>query len=140
MDFDKEIKKLIKWNLILFILLINLQPAFAAHQELIDMDKIQIIAIPLHIIEMVLAIFICYMALAFFRITKPISIFLFVYVAGGFFIINSLMYLLLYGLNMENINLSFESVYLGSRISLIAMLISLAFLFYYLNNQMRKSI
>ena len=138
MGFNIKIKNSAKHFLILFILLISLQPAFAAREEVINIDKIQAVAVPLHLIELVLAIFISYMALKFFRITKPISIFLVVYVAGGFFIINSLLYLLLYGLNLKSINLSFESVYLGSRISLIAMLVSLGFLFYYLNLQMRK--
>ena len=138
MGFNIKIKNSAKHFLILFILLISLQTAFAAREEVINIDKIQAVAVPLHLIELVLAIFISYMALKFFRITKPISIFLVVYVAGGFFIINSLLYLLLYGLNLKSINLSFESVYLGSRISLIAMLVSLGFLFYYLNLQMRK--
>ena len=138
MGFNIKIKNSAKHFLILFILLISLQTAFAAREEVINIDKIQAVAVPLHLIELVLAIFISYMALKFFRITKPISIFLVVYVAGGFFIINSMLYLLLYGLNLKSINLSFESVYLGSRISLIAMLVSLGFLFYYLNLQMRK--
>ena len=140
MGFNIKIKNSAKYFLILFILLISLQPAFAAREEVVNIDKIQAVAVPLHLIELFLAIFISYMALKFFRITKPISIFLVVYVAGGFFIINSLLYLLLYGLNLSNINLSFESVYLGSRISLIAMLVSLGFLFYYLNLQMRKPV
>ena len=106
--------------------------------ETIDMDKIQIMAVSLHLVELALAFFICYMALKFFRITKPINLFIIVYLAGGFFIINSLLFLLFYALRLKNINMDFASVYLGSRISLIAMLASLSALFYYLNSQMKK--
>ena len=106
--------------------------------ETIDVDKIQIMAVSLHLIELALAFFLCYMALKFFHITKPVNLFMVIYIAGGFFIINSLFFLLFYALRLKNININFASVYLGSRISLIAMLASLGALFYYLNRQMRK--
>ena len=101
-------------------------------------DKIKLFAVILHLIELFLAVFISYMALKFFRITKPINVFLVIYIVIGFFIINTLLYIMFYSLNAAGIGLSFVSVYLASRVSLIAMLISLSALFYYLNRQMTK--
>ena len=106
--------------------------------ETIDVDKMQVMAVSLHLIELALAFFLCYMALKLFRITKPINLFIIIYLAGGFFMINSLLFLLFYALRLKNINIDFASVYIGSRVSLIAMLVSLGALFYYLNSQMRK--
>ena len=136
MNSVKELKKSIT-GILLFIL--NIKSA-TAYQEIIDLDTIRQIAIPLHLIELFLAIFICFMALRFFWITKPVNLFLVVYVAGGFFIINSLLYILLYTAYLIGLNISFVNVYLGSRIALIGMLVSLGALFYHLNKQMRKVI
>ena len=80
------------------------------------------------------------MALKFFRITKPVNLFLVVYVAGGFFAINSFFYILLYTSPLLGLNVSFVNVYFGSRIALIGMLATLGALFYYLNWQMRKKV
>ena len=132
------IKKLVKHFMVLYVALLNINLAAAANQEVIYLGKIQPIAVALHLTELVLAIFICYMALRFFRITKPVNLFLVIYVAIGFFVINSLLYLLFYAARLKNMDISFASVYLGSRVALIAMLISLGSLFYYLNRQMRK--
>lgn len=130
-------KRLIKYIIMFFIALLIMKLAIA-HEESIDLDGLALIAVPLHLIELVLAVFICFIALKFFQITRPHNLFLVVYVAGGFFVINSLLYILLYAAHLKDFNVSFVNVYLGSRISLIGMLISLGALFYYLNKQMRK--
>lgn len=130
----KEIKK----SAIFLIFSALIMESASAYQEIIEVDKLKQIAIPMHLIELFLAVFICFMALKFFWITKPINLFLVVYIAGGFFAINSLLYLMLYSAQFVDLKISFVNVYLGSRIALIGMLISLAALFYYLNKQMRR--
>lgn len=130
-------KKLTRYSLIFFIALLFIKSVIA-HEETVDINKIQLFGILLHLIELFLAGFISFMAIRFFRITKPLNLFLIVYIAVGFFIINSLLYILFYALHLRDIHISFVNVYLGSRVSLIAMLISLGALFYYLNKQMRK--
>src|SRR3989344_6457086 len=130
-------KKLAKYVIMFFIALLTMKLAIA-HEDSIDLDVLALIAIPLHLIELVLAVFICFISLKFFQITRPHNLFLVVYVAGGFFVINSLLYILLYAAHLKDFNVSFASAYLGSRISLIGMLVSLGALLYYLNRQMRK--
>lgn len=130
-------KKLAKYSMIFFIVILFIKSVIA-HEETVDIDKIQLFGISLHLIEVLLSIFICFMAIRFFRITRPLNLFLIVYVAVGFFAINSLLYILFYTLHLRSIHISFVSVYLGSRVSLIAMMVSLGALFYYLNKQMRK--
>lgn len=132
-------KQLAKYSMIFLIAVLSIKSA-VAHEETADIDKVQLFGISLHLVELFLAVFICFMAIKFFRITKPLNLFLIVYVAVGFFAINSLLYILFYALRLRGISISFVSVYLGSRVSLIAMLISLGALFYYLNKQMRKSV
>lgn len=134
MSLVKKLKELIVC-LIFFILII---PLVTARQEIIDLDNLKQITIPLHLIELFLAIFICFMALKFFWITRPFNLFLVVYVAGGFFIVNSLLYILFYAADLIELNISFINVYIGSRVALIGMLVSLGALFYHLNRQMRK--
>ena len=134
-----ENKKLIKCLILIFIALSAVK-SVVAREEAINVDDLAPIAVPLHLIELALAVFICFMALKFFQITRPINLFLVVYVAGGFFIINSLLYVLLYVARLNYFKVSFVNVYLGSRIALIGMLISLGALFYHLNRQMRKKI
>ena len=129
--------KLFRYTIALSAFFIAAKPAIA--QEVMDVET-SYFAVSLHVIELILAVFICFMAIRFFRITKPLNLFLVIYVSLGFFIINSLLYILFYGLHLKGIHLSFVSVYIGSRISLIAMLISISTLFYYLNSQMRKTI
>jgi len=87
--------KIFSWivYVLFFLILIN---SVSAQSEVINLNNLKNIAIPIHIFELVLAFFIAFMALKFFRITKPVSMFLFIYVAVGFFIINSLLYLFLY--------------------------------------------
>lgn len=130
-------KRLSKYFMIVLIAVLSAGPA-AAHEEAVDIGNVQLFGISLHLVELLLAVFICFMAIKFFRITRPLNLFLIVYVAVGFFAINSLLYILFYALHLRGIHLSFVSVYLGSRVSLIAMLVSLGALFYYLNRQMRK--
>jgi len=132
------IKKLTKYCGLFFIIVILSKLVFALDQQVIEIGKIKIVAVAIHSVELILAVFICYKALKFFRITKPVNLFLVVYVAAGFFIINSLLYIVFYALNLGENGTSFVNVYLGSRVALIAMLISLGAMFYYLDKQMRK--
>ena len=121
---------------LLFILL-AVSPALAESEvEVCDLTSI---ALPIHIVELVLAFAAGYMALKFFRITKPLNLFLLVYVMMGFFIISSLIYILFYiSEDFFGLNLNFTSVYMGSRIALVAMLISLTYLFFYMYNTMKS--
>ena len=119
-----------------FIILINL---VSAQSEIINLNNLKNVAIPIHIIELVLALFIAFMSLKFFRITKPISLFLFIYVAIGFFIINSLLHLLLYLSINTRLELVFVNVYVGSRVALMGMLGSFVIFFYQWNKIMRKT-
>ena len=112
----------------------------AAQTEVFDAGQVKAIALPLHIIELVLALFICYMSLKFFRITKPINMFLIIYVALGFFIVNIALYLLFYSGFAARFEPLFVNVYLGSRIALIGMLISFVLMFYQWNKTMRQSV
>ena len=130
--------KIFSWIIyvLFFIILINL---VSAQSEIINLNNLKNIAIPIHIIELVLALFIAFMSLKFFRITKPISLFLFIYVAIGFFIINSLLYLFLYLSINTRFELIFVNVYIGSRVALIGMAISFAIFFYQWNKIMRKT-
>lgn len=109
----------------------------AAHTEEIDLDAIGKIAIPIHILELLLSIFICFMALKFFRITKPINLFLFIYVAIGFFIVYILLNLFFH-LMQHRIDADFVNVYIGSRIALVGMLLSFVMFFYKWNKTMRE--
>tara|TARA_Y100000310_G_C20525986_1_gene736056 strand:+ start:285 stop:668 length:384 start_codon:yes stop_codon:yes gene_type:complete len=120
-----------------FIFNINL---VFAEKQVIDVSLLRLIALPLHIIELIIAIFVCVLALKFFHLTKPFNFFLFVYVSLGFFIINSLLYILLYVGEFANINISFINVYLGARFSLIAMLVCIGYLFFYIHTMMKRKI
>ena len=105
-------------------------------QSTIDTSSFKNFAIPIHLIELVLALFICYMALKFFRITRPLGLFLYIYTAIGFFIINSSLYLFLHF--NPKLETNFMSVHIGSRIALIGMLISFVIFFYQWNRVMKK--
>lgn len=129
------VKKMI---FLFYFFMLAMAAAANARVDYIDMDKLAVIAVPLHIIELVLSLFICFMALKFFRITKPLNLFMFIYVAIGFFIINSSLYILFY-LTRHKFNTSFANVYLGSRITLIGLTLSFVFFFYNWNKVMRKS-
>ena len=133
-----ESKTLIKYIAILFVMIFSINSVLAVSEGDINLDKIKFVSVSFHLIELFLSVFIGYMALKFFRITKPVNVFLVIYVAIGFFIINILLHIMLYALNYIGTNISFVSVYLSSRVALIAMLISLSALFYHLNRQMRK--
>ena len=111
----------------------------ALAQSSVDVSAIKNFAVSIHIIELLLALFIGYMSLKFFRITKPINLFLLVYVAIGFFIINTLLYLFSYLSINTRLEMNFISVYLGSRVTLIGMLLSFAIFFYQGNRIMRKT-
>ena len=121
----------------IIVLLFFILIASAEAQPAIDTSSFKNIAIPIHLIELVLALFICYMALKFFRITRPLGLFLYIYTAIGFFIINSSLYLFLHFNPMLETN--FMSVHIGSRIALIGMLISFVIFFYQWNRVMKKS-
>lgn len=120
---------------LIFLSLIN---SVVAQPEVIDVNNLKVVAVPIHIVELVLALFICYMSLKFFRITKPVNLFLFIYTAIGFFIINSLLYLLLYISTVTPLEIHFIPVYVGSRVALIGMMISFVMFFYQWNRSMRK--
>lgn len=120
----------------IFIML--LIPSVAAQKQIIDINSLKSTGIVIHSIEIIISMFICVMALRFFHITKPYNFFLFVYLALGFFIINSLLYIIIYLEDLLKIKVNFANVYLGSRISLIAMLLSLGTLFFYLHREMKR--
>jgi len=122
--------------MLFFFILIN---SVLAQSEIINLNNLKNIAIPIHLFEVVLALFIAFMSLKFFRITKPINLFLFIYVAIGFFIINSLLYLFFYLSIDTRLEMVFVNVYIGSRIAFIGMLLSFAIFFYLWNKIMRKT-
>ena len=124
---------------IMMSLFIFVDSAFAQIEQ-VDIGQIKSIALPLHIIELLLALFICYMSLKFFRITKPVNLFLIIYTAIGFLIINILLYLLFYSSFAQTLSLHFVTVYFGSRIALIGMLASFVLLFYQWNRVMRQTV
>lgn len=131
-----KIKKPIRLCTIIFSVLLTI-PLVVAQRQVIEFDTIKSVAVFLHLIELFLAVFISFMALKFFQITRPINLFLVVYVAGGFFVISSLLYLVFYMTGLFN-DVSFINVYIGSRISLIAMLISLGFLFFNMHTSIKR--
>ncbi len=122
----------------IFILLF-LIVSVKAQKEIIDINQLKNIAVPVHILELILALFICFMSLKFFRITKPINLFLFLYTAIGFFVISSLLYLFLYLSVKIPLEVSFIRFYIGSRVALIGMLASFVIFFYQWNKIMRKT-
>lgn len=122
---------------LLFLSLINF---VGAQSEEINVGNLKRVAVSIHFVELILALFIAYMALKFFRITKPINLFLYLYIAIGFFIINTLLYLFLYLSLNTSLEVDFVNVYIGSRIALMAMLISFVIFFYQWNRAMRKNI
>jgi len=121
-----------------FLFLMAAMPAAAGTQELVDYDSIRLSALSLHLIELVLAVYISYMALKFFRITKPVSVFLIVYMANGFLIVYSLLYVMVWTADLLNISVSFVNIYLGSQLVFIAMLASLAGLFIHLHRELKR--
>ena len=121
--------------LLFFIILINL---VSAQSEVINLNNLKNIAIPIHLFELVLGLFIVIMSLKFFRITKPLGLFLYIYLAIGFFIINVLLYLLLYLSLYIQLEVVFVNVYIGSRIALIGMIVSFVIFFYQWNRGMRS--
>ncbi len=121
-----------------FVLLF-LMVSVKAQKEIIDINQLKTVAVPVHILELILALFICFKALKFFRITKPINLFLFLYTSIGFFIISSLLYLFLYFSIKIPLEVNFVSVYIGSRVALMGMLISFVIFFYQWNKIMRKT-
>ena len=128
------------FNGLLFVLLFfTLISIAAAQPEIVNLDNLKNVAVPIHIIELLLAIFISYTSLKFFRITKPINLFLFIYTAIGFFIINSFLYLFLYLSMNSSLQISFISVYIMGRIALMGMLVSFVVFFYQWNKIMRKT-
>ena len=126
-------------NFIFVLLFLSLINFADAQSEVVDAGNLKIIMIPIHVIELVLALFIAYMSLKFFRITKPISLFLYMYLSIGFFIINALLYLFLYLSLNTKLEMSFVNVYVGSRVALVGMMVSLVVFFYRWNRAMRKT-
>jgi len=120
-------------------LFFSLMSFAAAQSQVVDLDNLRNVATPLHIVELILALFIAYASLKFFRITRPINLFLFIYTAIGFFIINSLLYLFLYLSMNSSLQISFISVYIMGRIALMGMLVSFVVFFYQWNKVMRKT-
>ena len=119
-----------------FFSLINVAEA---RTEVIDVSNLKNVGITIHLIELVLAIFISYMSLKFFRITRPVNLFLYMYLALGFFIINTALYLLYYLSIDTNFELGFINVYIGGRIALMGMLVSFVILFYQWHRVMRRT-
>ena len=109
-----------------------------AQLDVIDVNSLKGIAIPLHVFELVLALFIAYMSLRFFSITKPINIFFYIYLAIGFFIINTSLYLFSYLSINTALEMDFINVYIGGRVALMGMLISFVIFFYQWDKAMRK--
>src|SRR3989338_1575012 len=109
-----------------------------AQLDVVDVNKLKSIAIPIHVFELILGIFIAYMALKFFRITKPLNLFFYVYLAIGFFIVNTALYLFSYLSLNTVLEMNFISVYIGSRVALMGMLISFVIFFYQWYGVMRK--
>ena len=107
-----------------------------AQLDVVDANRLKAIVIPIHVFELILALFIAYMALKFFRITRPLGLFLYIYTAIGFFIISSSLYLYLHF--NPKLETNFISVHIGSRIALIGMLISFVIFFYQWNRVMKK--
>ncbi|SRR3989338_8402736 len=118
------------------LLLAILPPAFA---ENVDVDSLRPIGITIHVIELVLALFISFMSLKFFKITKPLNVFLYIYLALGFFTISSLFYILFYLGGWFNIGLEFSRAYIASRLSLIAMLLVFVAVFFNAMRIMKKT-
>tara|TARA_Y100000310_G_scaffold345846_1_gene471203 strand:+ start:82441 stop:82857 length:417 start_codon:yes stop_codon:yes gene_type:complete len=123
-------KKQVFWLIFLVLFIFN-AISVLGDQQIVDIDVLRSVALPLHIIEIILAVFICVMALKFFQLTKPFNLFLLIYIALGFFLINALLYVLLYTESLFGLRLSFLNVYLGGRFSLIAMLTSMGYMFVY---------
>ncbi len=111
-----------KKGVILAIVLLVVFPSAFAVTETIDVDSLRPIGIVIHAVELALALFISFVSLKFFKITKPLNVFLYVYLALGFFTISSLFYLLFYLGGWINVPLEFSRAYIASRLSLIAML------------------
>jgi len=109
-----------------------------AQIEEFDVDSLSRMGISLHVVELVLAVFICFMSLKFFRITKPLNIFLYIYIGLGFFVISTLLYLVYFMRDILSIDVNFINVYVASRLSLIAMLFVFVFLFYSVHKIMRS--
>ena len=124
-------------NLIFVMLFLILIDYAAAQSEIISIGALRNIAVPIHIIELILAFFICYMSLKFFRITKPIGLFFYVYTALGFFIVNTLLYLFMYLSLGTRFEMKLVNVYIGSRVALIGMLIWFVIFFYQWNKVMK---
>lgn len=122
-------------SVLLFLSLINFA---GAQSKIVNVSSLRSVAIPIHIVELFLALFIASMSLKLFRITKPISLFLYVYMAIGFFVINVLLYLFLYLSLNTRLEMDFVNVYIGSRVALMGMLISFVVFFYQWNKGMRK--
>ena len=126
-------------NFIFVLLFLSLINSAIAQSDVVNIANLKSVAFPIHVIELVLALFICYMSLKFFRITKPLGLFLYIYLAIGFFIINVLLYLLLYLSLYTPLEVVFVNVYIGSRIALIGMLASFVIFFYQWNRSMRST-
>ncbi len=123
--------------LLAFIILSSIA---SANDFLINPSTINTYGLPIHLFEIFLALFICFMSLKFFRITRPLNIFLYIYLALGFLIISSLLYIVYYFRGVLSLELDFANVYLASRLSLIAMLAVFVAVFYNANRLMKEPI
>ena len=109
-----------------------------ARADIIDVNRLKYFAVPIHVFELILSLFIAYMALKFFKITKPVNLFFYMYLAIGFFIVDISLYLFSY-LSLNTIlEMDFISVYIGSRVALMGMLVSFVIFFYQWDRVMRK--
>lgn len=112
----------------------------ALQEQIINLSLLKSVAVPIHILELLLSLFLCYMAIRFFRVTKPAKIFIYVYMASGFFVINSLLYILLYTTPLFSASTGFMNVYIGSRITILSTLLMLAGMFLTVHYRMRSDV
>jgi len=77
------------------------------------------------------------MAIKFFNLTKPLNIFLFVYIATGFFIISSLVFFFTYFAPNFGWNVDFAVVFIMSRVAVLAMLATLAWILWRVHTMMK---
>ena len=75
-------KNFIRGAIIIFLIFFTAMSVIA-HEELIDLHELRKVALPLSVLELFFAVFISFISLKFFRITKPINLFLIIYIAIG---------------------------------------------------------
>jgi hypothetical protein len=118
-------------------LLLLLLPQLAVAEPLTRTEITAGLAV--HTFELILAVYICFAALRFFRITKPVNLFVIIYTAVGFLVVNILLYFLMYVQILRGVYVSSTLVYFAGRLAFIGMLLALATTFYMMQRQMRQA-